>query len=597
MTLLYFSWATLYVVLLVLSVGLLVYLFFFAKKSPLLSSFIFFHIMTTLWSVYSIITLYADTFVTNRFMITFAADLVYGKPAVLLGGFTGFGWLMFSLNYVNKAIYKKFVGIFALPVLLLFASYLTNRYHHLFYGLYIHHYYLYWINLVISVAYTAAGFIILTGYATLQEKYEKTRTFLLLAAYMIPMLYIVFEKYVRDFIGISGNYPDYITLTPLTFFIANAFIIFIISRYRFLNITPMASNKIVENLSMAVIIVDSSHKVISTNKSLIENFSGGKTVRHNDTIAFLNDYIGKNMLDIPANYAILSAVNSITAEVFTGELIIDKPVRKYYEVTVQPVVEEKDILGRIITFDDNTRIKTAMAQLEENNEILSYLNNQLIEKNEQLKQYAATAEELAIVKERQRFSRDVHDTLGHTMTVLITQLKVAEILCCSNLDAARAKISETILMAKEGLNELRKSIMGIAPGRLADNNIEASLLRLINDFKSAGMKIDVTVNGLFDDLPEDKVQAIYRLCQEALTNSVRHGKATHVDIVMNSADDKLKVLIKDNGIGCKYIKKGFGLNGMEQRINSFGGNIHYGSDGENGFNIFVELPGREAEAG
>lgn len=597
MTLLYFSWATLYVVLLVLSVGLLVYLCFFAKKSPLLNSFILFHIMTTLWTVYSVTTLYADTFVTNRFMITFEANLVYGKPAVLLGGFTGFAWLMFSLNYVNKPIGKKLAGIFAAPVFLLFIAYLTNRYHHLFYGLYVHHYYLFWVNLIISISYTGAGFIILARYAAVQEKYEKTRTFLLLSAYTIPMLYIIFEKYVRDFIGISGNYPDYITLTPLTFFFANVLIIFIISRYRFLNITPMASNKIVENLSMAVIIVDSSHKVINMNKSLTENFSGGKLVRHNDTIAFLNDYIGKNMLDIPANYAVLSAINSVTTEIFTGELIMDKPVRKYYEVVVQPVVEEKDILGRIITFDDNTRIKTAMEQLEEKNEILSYLNNQLIEKNEQLKQYASTAEELAIVKERQRFSRDIHDTLGHTMTVLITQLKVAEILCGSNIDAAKAKIGEMIVMAKDGLNELRKSIMGIVPGKLADNNIEASILRLINDFKSTGMKIDVTVNGLFDNLPEDKVQALYRLCQEALTNSIRHGKATHVDIVMNSADDKLKVLIKDNGIGCKHIKKGFGLKGMEQRINSFGGMIHYGSDGENGFNIFVELPGKEASAG
>ncbi|HEX2944349.1 MAG TPA: histidine kinase N-terminal 7TM domain-containing protein [Clostridia bacterium] len=584
-------------ILLVLSVGLLVYLFFFAKKSPLLSSFILFHIMTTLWSVYSVTTLYADTFVTNRFMITFAADLVYGKPAVLLGGFTGFAWLVFSLNYVNKAIGKKLVVIFFAPVLLLFISYLTNRYHHLFYGLYIHYYVLFWVNLAISLVYTGAGFIILSVYALAQEKYEKTRTFLLLAAYMIPMLYIVFEKYVRNFIGISSLYPDYITLTPLTFFVANVFIIFIISRYRFLNIKPMASHKIVDNLSMAVIIVDSSRKVINMNRSLIENFSGGKKVRHNDTIAFLNDYIGKNMLDIPANYAVLSAINSVTKEIFAGELIIEKPVRKYYEVVVQPVVEEKDILGRIITFDDNTQIKTAMEQLEEKNEILSYLNNQLVDKNEQLKQYAATAEELAIVKERQRFSRDVHDTLGHTMTVLITQLKVAEILCSSNIEAAKAKISETIRIAKDGLNELRKSIMGIAPGKLSDNNVEASILRLINDFKTTGMKIDVTVNGLLDMLSEDKVQALYRLCQEALTNSLRHGRATHVDIVMNSADDKLKVLIKDNGIGCKYIKQGFGLKGMEQRITSFGGTIHYGSDGENGFNIFVELPGSEPEAG
>lgn len=596
MTLFNFVWSMTFLTLLLLSIGLLVYLLVSAKKSSLLSSFIFFHVMTTLWTLHSILSICIDSFVREEKFYKIASGIIYGKPGMFIGGFTGLAWLLFTLSYVSwkHAKKKKFVILLSLPTIILFLSMLTNNYHHLFFGIKNYYGVLFWVHAIISYTYSLTGFVVLAQYALRQEKYERKRTMLLFAAYLIPMFYLIGEKNILNLLGITSKYPRFITLTPLTFFAASALIILIIAKYRFLNISPMASNKIVENLSMAVIIVDTSHKVINMNRSLLENFSGGRTVRHNDTIAFLNDFIGKNMEDIPDNYAILSAINSISTELFKGVLTLKTPSRKCYEVVVQPVMEENGMLGRIIAFDDNTQINLAMELLEEKNEILSDLNNQLLDKNDQLKLYAATAEELAIVKERQRFTRDVHDTLGHTMTVLITQLKVAEILCNSNPQAARVKLNETLLMAKEGLNELRKSIMGIAPGRLIDNNIEASVLKLINDFKSTGMKIDVAVNGMFDSLPEDQVQALFRLCQEALTNSLRHGRATHVDIVMNTADGKLKVLIKDNGIGCRQIKRGFGLYGMEQRIASFGGTIHYGSDGENGFNIFVELPGRDA---
>jgi signal transduction histidine kinase len=132
--------------------------------------------------------------------------------------------------------------------------------------------------------------------------------------------------------------------------------------------------------------------------------------------------------------------------------------------------------------------------------------------------------------------------------------------------------------------------MGLIPDKLSDNNLEAAVIQLIKDFKSTGMKIDVAVNGSYTILPTDHLQALFRLCQEALTNALRHGKADQIDIVMNFTESRVKVLITDNGVGCRKIVKGYGLTGMEERITGLGGTIHYGSDGESGFNIFVELP-------
>ncbi len=575
-----------------LSIGMLVYLLFYAKKSALLYSYVFFHVMAILWVLHSILSITVTLYVKDINILIVFNRIIYGYLGIFIGGATGLSWLLFALNYVGwkYAQKAKYVLLICLPDSLLYIGLLTNQHHFLFFredstfGI------LYWIHAFVSYTASLIGFIVLANYARSREKYEKSRTLLLMTAYMIPLSYLLYQDVLSKIVPFRQILPHYISFAPFAFFVASALVTFTITKYRFLNITPIASNKIVENLSMAVLIVDSTHRVINMNRSFLENFSEDKRVGHNETIAFLNDFISRKMVDMPANYAALNAINSVSSNNYTGELILNTPTRKYYEVSVHPIVEKAGILGRIISFDDNTQIKTAMDQLEDQNNTLSYLNKQLIEKNDQLKYYAHTAEELAVVKERQRFSRDAHDTLGHTMTVLITQLKVAEILCKTNAEAAREKITESLLVAKEGLRELRKSIMGIAPGKLSEDNIKSSILNLINDYKSTGMKIDVTVNGDFESLPDDLIQALFRLLQEALTNSLRHGRATHVDIVMNSADSKLKVLIKDNGTGCKNINKGFGLKGMEQRISAFNGTVHYGSDGENGFNIFVEVP-------
>ena len=75
-----------------------------------------------------------------------------------------------------------------------------------------------------------------------------------------------------------------------------------------------------------------------------------------------------------------------------------------------------------------------------------------------------------------------------------------------------------------------------------------------------------------------------------MTNSIRHGLARHIDVILKFYHDNLKLFIIDDGRGCKFIKKGFGISGMEQRIKSLGGMVVYGSDGENGFNVHIEVP-------
>jgi signal transduction histidine kinase/tRNA A-37 threonylcarbamoyl transferase component Bud32 len=250
------------------------------------------------------------------------------------------------------------------------------------------------------------------------------------------------------------------------------------------------------------------------------------------------------------------------------------------------------------------RVRDRTEQLNEKNGELKAKNDELVVKNQelailnqQLKEHAATIEELAIVKERNRMAREVHDTLGHTLTLLIMLVKVGRIKLEEDPLEAKDKLSQAVEIAQEGLEELRRSIMGLMPENAGNNNIVLSLETLIESAQKSGLEVDFSVNGeefyyknmaLRSSFPFN--DCIYKTCQEAITNSLRHGNATKIGIILRFSAGKLVIFIIDNGKGCKDIQKGFGLKGMESRIQGLNGHIIYGSDGEKGFNIHIEIP-------
>ena len=220
------------------------------------------------------------------------------------------------------------------------------------------------------------------------------------------------------------------------------------------------------------------------------------------------------------------------------------------------------------------------------------LNLELKNANVKLKQYAATIEEIAVLKERNRLARDVHDTLGQTLSILITLLQVSLLSCKTNVNETEEHINKAILITSNGLNELRRSISGLTSAKEEEKNLFDTLEKLVNDFEYSGLNVDFSVNRIDQNIGKSHAEVIYRICQEALTNSIKHGKASEASIILKFSDNSIKLFIFDNGVGCKKLSigKGFGLQGMQQRINSLNGNIKFGSDGEKGFNIHVEIP-------
>ncbi|HEX3046257.1 MAG TPA: protein kinase [Bacillota bacterium] len=236
------------------------------------------------------------------------------------------------------------------------------------------------------------------------------------------------------------------------------------------------------------------------------------------------------------------------------------------------------------------RVNERTEQLASANRELQRKNAELSSANERLKEHAATVAELATIKERNRLAMDVHDTIGHTMTLLLKLLEVSKIVCRKDPAKTEAELGNAINITREGLKEVRCSVSGLMAERLETNNLPAALERLIAGFASSGVAIDLMIEGdvHLPDITYSDV--IYRTCQEALTNALRHGKAKTVAVILKFKEDLIRLYIIDDGCGCKEVKKGVGLSGMEKRIKGLNGNFQFSSDGESGFIIQVEIP-------
>jgi signal transduction histidine kinase len=166
-------------------------------------------------------------------------------------------------------------------------------------------------------------------------------------------------------------------------------------------------------------------------------------------------------------------------------------------------------------------------------------NKQLIALNEQLKEHSATVEELAVLKERNRLARDVHDTLGHTLTTLIKMLEVSTITCDEDTLKTKEELSHAASIAREGLREVRRSISGLAPGILKSESLQTALEKLVSDFeKNFEVKVVFSVDDFLKDINPACAETVYRICQESMTNAVRHGNAKRIVIIIRVFDEQ-----------------------------------------------------------
>lgn len=227
-------------------------------------------------------------------------------------------------------------------------------------------------------------------------------------------------------------------------------------------------------------------------------------------------------------------------------------------------------------------------------EELRRTNADLSNANSQLAEYAKITEHMGETKERNRLAREIHDTLGHTLTGISVGIDACIATVEVSPKEAKAHLERISEVARNGLLDIRRSVNELKPDSLERLNLETAILKMITDMKSVtDMEIyfDCKIRQLKFD--EDEESAIYRVIQESVTNALRHGKASLVRITMEKEEDMVLLTIKDNGIGCTEIKSGFGTKHIMERIGMLNGTVEFQS--ENGFSVIARIPIRWGE--
>ena len=223
----------------------------------------------------------------------------------------------------------------------------------------------------------------------------------------------------------------------------------------------------------------------------------------------------------------------------------------------------------------------------------------LAELNLNLQGYARTVDEESSERERNRISREVHDISGYIFTNLIALMDAAGSMPRDDHAGLTDLLITARKTAQEGLRETRLALHRLRNEQLRESNVPRAVFKIVSIFRTVtGLEVMLSLGNLPNSLPHDMSLALYRTVQEALTNAVRHGKASQVRVIFWVEGDELRLTITDNGRGAFEIVKGIGLAGMEERLGPLGGIVRVGPAPEGGFSLTVQVPLRTpAEAG
>lgn len=206
----------------------------------------------------------------------------------------------------------------------------------------------------------------------------------------------------------------------------------------------------------------------------------------------------------------------------------------------------------------------------------------LIEANRQLRHYAATLEQLAVTQERNRMSRELHDTLAHTLSGLAVQLEAARSLWKSSPARSYAMLEDSLQATRSGLTESRKAIQSLRASPLEDLGLMLALRNLAESAASrSGAELDFKVPANLEKVAPDVEQCLFRVAQESLENIVRHAEAKHINLQLVREGSHLILSVSDDGQGFDPTKvdanKHLGLKGLRERVAMFSGELRIDS--------------------
>ena len=482
--------------------------------------------------------------------------------------FLGLCLVAFAYIYTkNKIPSKKQLVLWAVLPLVSFIIIMTNPLHMSFYS-YFDFYKdrfgpLFYPAQSVQYAYLLAGIIMLSRGFTKQPVFQGKRGFSIFFALitLIPLLaniyYILFKMEVFPWVF---SLPVF-DFTPIAG--TAALILFMIPAvtFRFFDISPILYGKLFEILPQGIVFLNKKMTLYGGNSAFYTMFN------IQARLISLNEFIARYLkLDAQDNalQSFLSFSQSSEAE-----LVLENGTAYKIRKTTQKNGHT------LLCFTDITVVTR-------NRALLSQHNAELSETNRRLDSMAEKARELSVAKAKAQMAQNVHDILGHSLTVVIG---TAELAAGDDIPAAKGKLAQIDELLTSSLNDLRSALTGeeYKWG-------QTSLTKALEHLKNESIALDITIHGTVYELNSGQTETVFRLCQEAVTNAIKHGKSKSIYIILRYKPSQLEVFAIDDGVGCAEIVKSYGLSGIEERVLAQSGSVDFGSDGENGFTVHAVLP-------
>jgi NarL family two-component system sensor histidine kinase LiaS len=241
----------------------------------------------------------------------------------------------------------------------------------------------------------------------------------------------------------------------------------------------------------------------------------------------------------------------------------------------------QDEIGRLA--EQLSRISTKWEEQVSSLQRLSTNNAQLAEK----------ARISAVIEERQRLARELHDAVSQQLfAISMTATAVGRTLD-RDFDKARRQIALIEEMSSVAQSEMRALLLHLRPVHLEGKRLSQGLMELLQELQ-AKVPIDITWD--MDDrirLPKGIEDHLFRIVQEALSNTLRHSKATKLELKLYKPGDNVRLSIRDNGVGFELDENkhaSYGIQSMKERVNEVGGTIHFITAPGKGTRIEIRVP-------
>lgn len=243
-------------------------------------------------------------------------------------------------------------------------------------------------------------------------------------------------------------------------------------------------------------------------------------------------------------------------------------------------------LGALVAIVAVLRIRVLEARSQEQHERTERAEGEM----RRLSQSLVSAQE----DERRRLARELHDEVGQMLTALRMEIGKAERVHSNGAAGFSAAVGECKRIVDTVMESVRALSMGLRPAMLDDFGLGSALDWHGRDFsRRYGVPVFLSVEGDLDSLPEPHRTCVYRVFQEALTNCAKHSGAKRVDVSVRGVDGRLRMSIRDDGVGLETATErrvGMGLVGIEERVREISGVVSIRSHPGAGMTLDIDIP-------